>query len=112
MNGRTNTELPHTALANHFSVSRKAVVKHHNNKVPFKKMQPLKKKTGKNSFICKHKKLCQMVVKFWLDHSTPSPNKNDVINGNTQINQASTFNPTMKTTQLTQLQFSTQPQNA
>ena len=79
MKDTTNTELPHAAIAKKFPVSRKAVVKHCNNKLPYKKMQPPKKKTGlaKSSFIFKRNKLCQTVVKFWLDHSTPSPNKKD-----------------------------------
>ena len=80
MKDTTNTELPNAAIAKHFSMSRSVVSKHRNNKGPYKKTQPPKKKTGtsKSSFVFKHNKLVQTVVKFWLDHSTPSPNKKDV----------------------------------
>ena len=80
MKDTTNTELPNAAIAKHFSMSRRVVSKHRNNKGPYKKTQPPKKKTGtsKSSFVFKHNKLVQTVVKFWLDHSTPSPNKKDV----------------------------------
>ena len=65
-------------------------------------MQPSKKKPGltKKLFIFTHNKLCQTMVKFWLDHSLPSPTKR-MSSGNTWTNQVSTSKPTMKKKQLT-----------
>ena len=73
-------EVSNSVIARHLSVPRKTVAKHRDNKIPFRKTQPSKKKPGltKNAFIFQHNQLCQTMVKFWLDHSVPSPNKNDV----------------------------------
>ena len=80
MNDVSTKEVSNRTIAKHLSVSRQSVAKHRSNKIPFKKVQPSKKKPGltKKAFIFKHNALCQLMVKFWLDHSTPSPNKKDV----------------------------------
>ena len=73
-------EVSNSVIARHLSVPRKTVAKHRDNKIPFRKTHPSKKKPGltKNAFIFQHNQLCQTMVKFWLDHSVPSPNKKDV----------------------------------
>ena len=80
MNDVSTKEVSNRTIVKHLSVSRQSVAKHRSNKIPFKKVQPSKKKPGltKKAFIFKHNALCQLMVKFWLDHSTPSPNKKDV----------------------------------
>ena len=51
-----------SVIASHLSVPRKAVAKHRNNKIPFRKTQPSKKKSGltKNAFIFQHNQLYQI----------------------------------------------------
>ena len=72
MSDRTITNLLH--------ISKTSVSKNHYSKILFKKMQPSRKKTGlsKKAFIYEHNQLCQVMVHFWNEHSTPSPNKKDV----------------------------------
>ena len=69
-------------IANHLHISKTSVTvsKHSNAKIPFKKMQLNRKKTGllKKAFIYEHDQLCQVMAHFWNDNSTPSPNKKDV----------------------------------
>ena len=52
-----------------------------NNVTPLKDIKPAAKPKGlsKNHFIYKHNDLAQRIVKFWIEHSTPSPNKKDVV---------------------------------
>ena len=80
MNQCPQEHMSDRTIANHLRISRSTVSKHRNSKVPFKKMQPSRKKTGisKKSFIYQHNELCQVMVHFWNEHSTPSPNKKDV----------------------------------
>ena len=80
MKGLDENALSTRAISNHLAVRRKSIAKHRSNKIPFKKMQASRKKQGlsKKSFIFQHNPLCQLMVQFWNEHSTPSPNKKDV----------------------------------
>ena len=80
MKGLDENALSTRAISNHLAVRRKSIAKHRSNKIPFKKMQASRKKQGlsKQSFIFQHNPLCQLMVQFWNEHSTPSPNKKDV----------------------------------
>ena len=53
MNDVITKEVSNRTIAKHLSVSRQSVAKHRSNKIPFKKVQPAKKKPGltKKAFI-------------------------------------------------------------
>ena len=80
MKGLDENAVSTWAISNHLAVHHKSVAKHRSNKIPFKKMQASRKKQGlsKQSFIFQHNPLCQLMVQFWNEHSTPIPNKKDV----------------------------------
>ena len=61
-----DNEKSNLAITKLLSVRKKSVAKHHNNKIPFKKMQPLKKKSGLTNkmFILEHHQLNQTIVKI------------------------------------------------
>ena len=68
-------------IAEELNCSRRAVRTYRNNTTPFKDFQPAAKSKGlgKNHFIYKHNDLAQLIVKHWIEESTPSPNKKDVV---------------------------------
>ena len=100
MKGLDENALSTRAISNHLAVRRKSIAKHRSNKIPFKKMQASRKKQGlsKQSFIFQHNPLCQLMVQFWNEHSTPSPNKKDV-NGYTLNSLVTMSESITKTTQ-------------
>jgi hypothetical protein len=61
---------------------RKLVHAFRNNTTAFKDIKPPAKSKGlsKSHFIYKHNDLAQLIVKHWIEESTPSPNKKDVVN--------------------------------
>ena len=69
-------------ISEELNCSRKLVHAFRNNTTAFKDMKPPAKSTGlsKNHFIYKHNDLAQLIVKHWIEESTPSPNKKDVVN--------------------------------
>ena len=68
-------------IANELNIPRCLVRTYRNNMTPLKDIKPAAKPKGlsKNHFIYKHNDLAQCIVKFWIEHSTPSPNKKDVV---------------------------------
>ena len=68
-------------IANELNIPRRLVRTYRNNMTPLKDIKPAAKPKGlsKNHFIYKHNDLAQRIVKFWIEHSTPSPNKKDVV---------------------------------
>ena len=63
-------------IANELNIPRRLVNTYRNNDTPLKDIKPAAKSKGlsKNHFIYKHNNLAQLVVKFWIEHSTPSTN--------------------------------------
>ena len=67
-------------IANELNIPRRLVRTYWNNVTLLKDIKPAAESKGlsKNHFIYKHINLAQLIVKFWIEHSTPSPNKKDV----------------------------------
>ena len=68
-------------IANELNIPRCLVHTFWNNETPLKDIKPAAKSKGtsKNHFVYKHNNLAQLIVKFWIEHSTPSPNKKDMV---------------------------------
>ena len=74
-------EISDSFIAKELNVTKRLVSKFRNNETAFKDIMPAVKSKGlsPNAFIYKHNELAQLIPKFWIEHSTSSPNKKDVV---------------------------------